>query len=159
MANEHHADLAVVSLAAYIRNGIAAKLRAIETEQGLDAGSLLDPAVVIEASAPLDNRNPRYEVYIEDGQAHPESGEIRKVHVWDVTVAYSYTGDADIEAGERMARKQYTALRRLIEADYKLGGTVVVAIPGAVEFGRSRGDDAATKHEFALGVEVHTHDP
>lgn len=158
MANAHYADLAVVSLAAYIRDGIAAQLRAVETEQGLAASSLTDPEVVIEANTPLDNRSPRYEIYCETSQAHPEAGERRKVHVSDLTVAYTYAGDADVEAGEEFVRRQYTALRRLLEADYSLGGTVIVAIPGVAEFGRSRGDDATTKHEFALGVEVHTDD-
>jgi hypothetical protein len=158
MAGEHHAQLAVVALAAYIRNGIAAYLRAVEMEQSLTTSSLTDPLAVVEARVPRDNRSPRYEVYCETGEPHPEAGERRKVHAWDLTVAYFYAGDADVEEGERFLMRQYTALRRLIEADYSLGGTVIVSRPGRVEFEVTRGDNAQTNHEFAWGFEVHIHD-
>lgn len=159
MAGEHYAHKAVVGMAAYIRSGIAAKLRALELEQGLDVNSLTDPAVVIEANVPLDNRSFRYEVYTETGLPHPEAGQRRKLHVWDITVAYTFTGDADVEAGTRFLMRQHTALQRLIEADPSLGGTVVAAYEKGVEFERDRGDSSVIKHEFAMGFEVHTHDP
>lgn len=159
MAGEHHAQKAVKAMAAYIRNGLPAYLRALETEQGLTASSLTDPVAVVEARVPLDNRSPRYEVYVEAGAPHPEAGERRKAHVWAMVVAYFYAGDADLEAGEAFLMRQYTALRRLIEADYSLGGAVVTSVPSRVEFEVTRGDNAQSNHEFMWGFEVYANDP
>jgi hypothetical protein len=153
--SKHYAEKAVSGLAAYVRTNLPTYLRAVETEQELDEDTLPDPEAVIECRAPSDNRSPIVEVYAEVGEAIDE--RLRK-HSYDCTLAWAFIGDADLEAGERTMMRCYTAMRRCLEADTTLGGTVSVAIPGRVEFEASRTSDAATRHEFALGVEIHTDD-
>ncbi len=159
MANEHYARKAVVVLAAYIRDNIATYLRAEETELSLTASSLTDPVAVVEARVPNDNRSPLYEVFVIAGGPEDNGDERQRIHSYDLSVFWSWFGDADIAAGEAFTMNQYTALHRCLEADYSLDTTTAHAEPGRAEFEADHGDSSSTRHAFELRVKVRTHDP
>jgi hypothetical protein len=155
MANERYAEKAVVSPAAYLRANLAAQLDAIETEQALTSGVLVDPVEFLEANAPDDNRSPIVEVFVASGS--PEH-ERERLYSFGCGVALSYSSDADIAAGERMLRRYYTGVLKTLQASSTLGGTVQHAQAGAVDFLAERGSDATTRHTFVLDVEVRVND-
>jgi hypothetical protein len=151
MAGERFVDLAVVKLAAYVRANLPAKLRAVETAQGLTTNSLIDPVEYVEANVPTDTRNPLVEVF--DTLAQVEDAHADK---WMVacTVALSFTGDADLVANERTMRRYATALKDCIRASRTLGGTVKRCDIGDYSSEVVRGPNAAIRYVFTINARV-----
>ena len=155
MAGEQYTDLAVLKLAEYVDANLPAKLRAVETAQGLTADSLTDPVEVIKHRVPFDNRSPLVEVYDDGWDFVDQNNRLLAV---DCTVTVSFMGDADIGAGEAFMRRYMTALINTLTADPTLGGSVVSAILTDGSPAISRGDSAATRYVYAQGVEVHVYE-
>lgn len=159
MAGERYADKAVKTLAAFIRANLPAAIDAVETEQGLTSGSMLDPAEVIEHRAPLDNRSPLVSVYDDSMVAIDERQRLYSV---TCEIAFWVTGDADLGAGEAMRRRYVTAMLKCLQSasanGYTLGAGVILQLPREFGMGVVLGSDAPARHAFLLTTEVHVHD-
>ena len=156
MAGEKYADKAVAKLAAYLAAQYPAQLRIVETAQSLTTNSLTDPVAYVQADLPDDGRSPLMEIWEESGDPIDRRNTL---DAYDLTVAVTYAGDADIAAGRLRMRRYMTALIDCLRADPTLSSTVQLAFDKDRSFDVARGKDSATKHVCALGVEVHVHDP
>lgn len=155
MAGERFADLAIVSLAASIEANFATYARALETAQGLAAGTLADPVDVLEANNPNDLRSPLIEVFDSDGDCVNN-----RTNEWDIscTVALSFAGDSDIEANERTMRRYTTVMIDTLRHDVTLGGKVTALSLMDYSSDVLRGDSSATRYVFAFKVSINLRD-
>lgn len=151
MAGERFVDLAVTSVAAYVRANYPTKLRALETAQSLAANSLEDPLEYLEANSPMDLRSPLVEVFDTAARCIDHHGDVWQV---DVTIALSFTGDADVSANEKRMRRYATALKDTIRASSTLGSKVPLADLGDYSSEVVRGSNSTTRYVFTLGVRV-----
>lgn len=156
MAGERLADLAVKALALTLRNGIADQLDALETAQSLTAGTMVDVAEVVEANAPNDVRSPLIEVFDTSGECNDGRGG---VWMFQLGVALSISGDADVVANERSLRRYVTAIISTIRAAPALGNSSIIAADVMTYTSEVfRGAASATRYVAMLTVNVHVDD-
>lgn len=148
-------ERAVASLHAYIEANYPTYLRAVETELGLSSGALPDPKDYVPADLPFDNRNPRVDIYEDDWDLEDDHVDIM-ANV-GCSIAWSYSSDADTEAGELLARRCLTAMIKCIWADRTLGGTVVACLLEGGSAG-SLTEEKITRHLFHQPVTVRLHE-
>lgn len=150
-----YVNKAVTQAAAYLAANLPGKLRAVETELGLDADSLTDPVEVVSNRVPFDNRSPLLEVFEEGWTWTDQANRMLSV---DLTIALSYVSDSDLGAGEQFMRRYITALIDTIHADQTLGGTVTAAILTDGSSAVARGDSSASRFVYTQGLEVRVND-
>lgn len=145
-------DAAVDALADYLESNYPAYLRIVETDLGLDSGDLTDPVAYVRADLPFDNRNPRVDVF-EDDWDFSEDDKVLILAEVGCSVVWSYSGDAQIEAGELLARRCLTAMVKCIWADRSLGGVVRSCLfePGSAG---SVTEEGVTRHAFLQPVRI-----
>jgi hypothetical protein len=73
-------------------------------------------------------------------------------------VVIDFSGDADIDAGAKKARRYMTALIDMIRAAEDLDGNVELSWGGGQDFDAEHDGDR-TRHAVALGVMVRIHEP
>jgi hypothetical protein len=147
-------DLAVDAVADYLAAHYATYLRAVETELSLGASSLPDPVAYVRADLPQDNRSPRFDIYEESWNLNSDDFD-DLLPIVDVSVVWSYLGDAAVENGELITRRCLTALLKCIYADRSLGGAVVECLFGTGSAGAIRVDNK-TRHGFRQVLKVQT---
>lgn len=154
MAGEKYGDKAIASLLSFFSGGFPAALAAVETAQGLAAGYLPRPDEYVD-SRRADDADVKMLIYIES-TTDIEGGVGMLQH--DCTVAYHFSSDADIDNGEPILRKVFTAVKDLIDSDNNLGGGVTSAILSDGDYAAARTTTNATRHAVAVGVRVVTDD-
>jgi len=148
-------DMAVDALADYVEANYATYLDAVETELSLTAGTLPDPTAYYRADLPLDNHNPRVDVF-EESWSFVDDGDDLMVEVV-CSVLWSYLGDADRAAGELMARRCLTAMIKCLWASRTLSGTVKAIYLGSGS-AASVDESNGTRHGFLQTVTVALHE-
>lgn len=152
---EEHAVQALLGVLASAQ--LTDQLRAVESAAGLSSGALTDPKAVVDAALPFDNRSPLIQVYDESGQM---VDQLQGVYAVTCVVLLSYTGTADIVAGERFMRRYLTAIRDTLRANALLRYPLINDLPqviGALLRGHDRatfGDESTTRHHRGVEVEV-----
>jgi hypothetical protein len=137
-------------------SGFAAALDAIETEESLDPGTLVDPLEYLTYWAPHDNRSPLMQCYDVGFQVESQRSSL---YVVRVGALLTYNGDADLDASERRMRRYVTAMVRAITADTTLGGAAIqAAFVGARQTRKEQGDSSASRYAYQIEWDVWVQD-
>lgn len=144
-------EKAVNALHTVYSSGLAAQLRAVETESGMAVGSLKDPVKIVKYRAPLDNTSPLLQIYEEGFNFYDQRHDLVTV---DCSIVLSWNGSTDLLANEVFMRRYVDAIMRVIFADYTLGGQAVQAVVTQGEAAKIEGDQSTTRHLYGIGVDV-----
>lgn len=150
---------AVQSALADETTGFAAQLRAIETDESLDANTLPDPEAIVAAEVPDDPRSPLIQVFF--GARQSSGAETRnRIAQVEIVVGITYNSDADLEHAADFMDYFAEAVLRTLEADPTCGGAVGQAwSPDDNSTGLQITNDSVTRHGRYIGVFVRVHDP
>lgn len=159
MSGEAFVEKAVEALHSAISSGLVAKLRAVETAQGLTASSLTDPVAILRGRFPNDNRSPLVWVHANGWEYTFQRQRYMAVDCTVVVAAVGGAGPTGPTDLEVFLERYTTALIRTIEADPSLGSKVSAALITDGESAASSGDSSATRMVHAIGVEVRVHSP
>lgn len=150
-ASPHYVEYAVKAMHDRYSSQLATELAAVETEDELAAGALTEPVEIIDYFAPNDTRTPLLQIYDDEGIQDYD----QRNRIWTIPVAtvLSYSSGADLSAAAAFVRRYVTALLRVVQKDWTLGGTVMQATFTGADIA-SVGDTSATRHHYALGHAV-----
>ncbi len=155
MAGEKYGDRAVAKLLAWCSAQLQTYLTAVETAQGLTAGSMEPPVAYLGSLLASDGRSPLLMIDCDSGAVESWSDGL---HSYQCLIVLVFNGDADVWAGETKARRYLTALIDMVRASATLGSTVELAWGGSQDFDAEKEGDR-TRHAVALEVLVRIHEP
>lgn len=148
-------DRAVDAVADLLDSTLAAKLRLVETANGLNSGDLTDPIAIVRGQIPNDNRSPLVQVYEEDWGPVEQRNELWRV---GISVIVTYTSSVDLVSGRLFMRRYMAAIKRVFISDPTASGQAVsiVITDGASAAGI--GDRSESRLMYLQGLDVDVHD-
>lgn len=151
-----YTEKAVDALADRLTNNFATQCRTVETAAGISSGALTNPAAIIKARVHNDNRSPLLQVYEERFDFIQQRQDFADI---SCQIVLTFTGDADLAAGQLKLRRYTTALIECVASDPTLNQQVTAAIVQGGDTAARIGDDSTTRHALALDVEVRVNTP
>lgn len=145
---------ALDNLHSQIETRIAAKLDAVETDEGLSAGTLRDVVDVLKFEAPGDQRTPLIQVFDIGNRPYREDGQRHGLYEVVCRVRTQVGNDGDAEAGEVKARRYSDAVKRAILHDATLSGAVLQVLITGEAPSQELNDVTPTFNFYDLDCEV-----
>lgn len=147
-------ERAVEALIDHLRGNLADELGNYEWEWGLSSGSIPRPVAFVAHRADFDNRSPLICAFDDGARFADDRPFILQTRV---PVLLSYEGDAQIAAGELVARRYCAAIIDCVRRDPTLGGEVANTQPLEVASARLDGDRSMTRYVWAVIFNVTTY--
>ena len=155
-----YVEQAVDALYTAINTRIAGKLDDVESDSGLSAGALPDPAAVLKHQSTNDHRTPLIQVYEVGFGPHEVDGQRHGLYDVSCRVDLVVGSDADASAGEVKTRRYVDALMRAVledasdGADYTLGGLALHVLFIGARASLEMHDETPTRHVYEFDFDV-----
>lgn len=151
-----HIQKAVDALHSIYSTALAAQLRIVEIDQGLDVGALTDPVEILNHRAPLDNRSPLIQIYETSWQEVDPRNALIAVRCRTVLSHIGTSGGASVlKENEEFGRNYLTAMRQAVFTDVTLGGNATSAVPiGGDSASGAEGDSSRIRLVYVMNWEV-----
>ena len=149
---------AVDALHTQVSAQLATQLAAVETDEGIAAGSLTQPISILKNRAPNDNISPLMRIYSDGAGTFDQRNHLYVVDCI-IDLGYKFPTGTDLAALELFMRRYLDAMRRCVLADQTLGGAACQALIEEASDDSGDGDTSETRRVATLAVIVTVHSP